>query len=390
MKKEIFTVICVLLCNSIFSQSAKIPFEFYQDTYVLIKLSINNKDTLCFYFDTGATATLVDSTVAKKIGLIPNYEQNVSGAGGNKKYKIALNQTVNVEGNLKIDGIHIVIDDLSRLQRTLGRKFDGIIGYSILKDFKTKIDFDFKTIELLPFSSKVNLDEYHAIDFKFGNGIPIPQFPITIMLKNNKKYTDTVFFDSGAGLSLLVNTPFKIKTNLSNEIGTTLTSKTDNLSTQSVIQDGIIRSLQIGKFVFGEHPISLSSDKEGVSAYENYLGILGNEIISRFNIVADYSAKKIYLKPNTYFNKPFEFDLSGIKLKLESEQVTIASIFEESLAYREGIREGDVIVSINGLEKMPIETYRDMLKKDNSTVVIKCADRKGIVKMASIKLKRLI
>ena len=64
-----------------------------------------------------------------------------------------------------------------------------------------------------------------------------------------------MFFDSGAALSLLVNTPYKVKNNLETEIGQTITSVTNNLSTKSIQKDALIKSLQIGKYKLGENVI---------------------------------------------------------------------------------------------------------------------------------------
>jgi hypothetical protein len=59
-------------------------------------------------------------------------------------------------------------------------------------------------MELYDINSNADTLGYTRIGFDFGNGIPIPQFPVTIELKNGKKFTDKVFFDSGAGLSVFV------------------------------------------------------------------------------------------------------------------------------------------------------------------------------------------
>jgi hypothetical protein len=392
MRKMVCILFTILSLYSIsLGQVVKIPFELYRNKYILIYLCINNnKDTVCFYFDTGATSTLLDSTKAANLGLQPDYEQSVSGAGGRKSYKIVLNQTILVSSELKIDNTHIVLDDLSRLQHRLEKKFDGIIGYSILKDYKTKIDFDNKVIELYPFNAPIDTNKYATINFDFLRGIPIPQFPITIELKNGRKLSDTVFFDSGAGLSLLVNTPFKKKNNLLESIGKTIISESDNLSSKSIQQEAVIKSLQISQFTFGEMPISLSSDTAGVSSYDKYLGILGAEIIKRFNVISDYSRKKIYLKPNSLYNTPIEYDLSGIRLKLENGKVKVSSVVKESEAYEKGLRENDTIVSIDNLTESRIDTYREMLKQENKEVRIQYESASGQIKKIKIYLKKLI
>jgi hypothetical protein len=374
-----------------YGQVARIPFELYDNKFVLLTLCVNdNKDSLCFFFDTGATSTLVDSAKAVRLGLKPNYEQNVSGAGGKKTYKVALNQTILITNEIKVANTHIVLDDLSRLQNSLGKKFDGIIGNSILKEYKTRIDFDKKVIYLYPFTAKLDVTEYKEISFDFLRGIQIPQFPVTMELKDGQKFTDTVFFDSGAGLYLFVNTPFKTKNKLLEIIGKTITSESENLSSKSVQQEAIIKSLQIHQFNFGEMPIQLSSDVQGVSSYEGYLGILGADIIKRFNIVTDYNNKKLYLKPNLFFNSPIEFDLTGIGLKLENGVVKISRIIKECEAYGKGLRENNTIISINDVSNATIDVFRQMLKKEQKKITIKYLSNSGERKEINITLKRVI
>lgn len=387
----LFTMLYLSLNNRAFGQVAKIPFEFYQNRYVLINLRVNDsKDTLNFYFDTGATSTLIDSTTAINCGLKPNYEQNVSGAGGSKTYKIALSQTIVISDKVKIANTHVILDNLSRLQKSLGKKFDGIIGYSILKDYKTRIDFDNKVIELYSFDADIDTNGYETLDFVFAKNIPIPQFPISIELKNGKQFSDTILFDSGAGLSLLVNTPYKIKNKLINIVGKSITRKSENLSSESLLQEATIKSLQIGKFKFGEMPITFSSDQLGVSSYEGYLGILGNEIISRFNFISDYQNKKLYLKPGLRYKNDFEFEVSGVRLELDNKTVIVSSIIRESEAYLKGLRENHIIISINDITTTDIEVYRQLLKKEGGKVKIKFSTQGGAIKEISITLKRII
>ena len=61
------------------AQDVTLPFELYENKYILIKLP-TEKDSLTFYFDTGATTTLLDKETAGKFGLKANYQQKVSGA----------------------------------------------------------------------------------------------------------------------------------------------------------------------------------------------------------------------------------------------------------------------------------------------------------------------
>jgi predicted aspartyl protease len=391
MRKTILLLSFTISIHAIvFGQLARIPVQLVDNSLVFIKIKVNNSDSLKFYFDTGAATTLIDERAASKIGLLPNYEQQVQGAGGNKTYKMALNQCIRIQDSIVIDSTHIVIDDLSRLKATLGQNFDGIIGYSVLKKYITKVDFDKHIIELYTFGTKVDNRAFSELGFSFKNGIPIPQFPITIELKNGTTYTDTVFFDSGAALSLLVNTPFKLRNRVTQQVGRTIETQTNNLSSASVQQEALIASLQIGKFKFGEHVIGLASDTVGVSSFDGYLGILGNKIIHRFNFIADYSTQKLYFQPNLYFQTAFEFPVSGMKLKVQDEKVMVASIVTTCDAYRLGIRENDTILSVNGIKSMDLSCYREILKKDDTNVSIKYRTLEGVAKRIKFKLRRLL
>ena len=173
--KKIILLLSFTICIHaiIFGQIARIPFQLVDNSLVFLKIKVNNSDSLRFYFDTGAATTLIDQSAASKIGLVPDYEQQVQGAGGNKTYKMALNQCIKINNKIIIDSTHFVIDDLSRLKATLGQNFDGIIGYSVLKNYITKVDFDHHMIELYSFGTKTDNSNFCEQSFSFKNGIQI-------------------------------------------------------------------------------------------------------------------------------------------------------------------------------------------------------------------------
>lgn len=165
----------------------------------------NSQDSITYYFDTGASTTLLDKEIAKKYNLKPNHTQTIEGASGNKSYEMILGQKVYITKNKYIEGVDIALEDLTRLKKSLGKNFDGIIGNDIIKNYITKIDFEKKQIILYNSTDSVNTNNYKEFPFEFKNNINIPQFPVTIELENGSKFSGDIFFDSGAGLSLLLN-----------------------------------------------------------------------------------------------------------------------------------------------------------------------------------------
>ncbi|XLS27673.1 aspartyl protease family protein [Flavobacteriaceae bacterium M23B6Z8] len=366
-----------------------IPFNLLKNNYVFVKCVVNKKDSLTFYFDTGATSSLIDKSTAKKLGIQPNHEQEVSGASGKVKYQIALNQEITI-GGITVDGVHLVMEDLTRLKESMNQPFDGIIGYSLIKEFLTELDFDNQVIKLYPKNSSMDLSSFSQHSFSFDNGIPIPQLDIEIELKNSKKYKGKVLFDSGAGLTLLVNTPFKTENDLVEQTDKILTSSSDNLSGKSISQDIGIKSLSLGKYYFSDLTIGLASDESGVSSYDGYLGILGAEIINRFNIVLDYDNLKMYLKPNSLYDESFDFPITGFSLdKNEAGKIYISKIAKECPAYKKGIRKGDIVISINKNSNNNLAEYKELLKKEGSKIKILIQNGEG-KKRYKIRLEKLL
>jgi len=390
MKALNSTILIFVIAINVNAQVAEIPFEL-KNNLILLKGNINNNlDECTFVFDTGATSDLLDHTTAKKLGLEANYKQEVSGAGGTKTYDIVLSQKLTLNHEIEIDNTHIVLTDLAKLKERLEKDFDGIIGYSLLKTYVTKIDYENQKILLYNQIESADTTNYTAIPFEFGNGIPIPQFDLTITLRNGESFTGKILFDSGAALTLLINTPYNKTNQLSEKAGKSLMDVSENLSGTSTSERIAVKSITFGGYELNDIVVSIAHDEEGVSSYEDYLGILGGEVISKFNVILDYSSLTVYLKPNNAFNDPFEFPVSGIKLKKMEDKILIDRIEKTSPAYKKGIRKGNQVLAINDDSSGDISIYRDLLKKENDTVSLLFVDTKGKTKKVDLTLKRLL
>lgn len=391
--RHFFFIYCLIISSSLqlYAQIAEIPFEVKDNGHIYVKVKVNDSnEVLHFVFDTGATSDLLDTEISKVLGLKADYQQSVQGAGGSKTYDIILNQQLTLEQGITISNTNLVLTDLSRFHELSDKGFYGIIGYSLLRKYITKIDYSNKKLVLYKKLGDVDLSSYTAIPFEFGNGVPIPQFKISIALNNGETFTGNIFFDSGAGLTLSVNTPFSKKHKLQQKANKSIISKSQNLSRTSVSERIAIKSLQIDKFRFENLTVTLSDDTAGVSAYKNYLGIMGAKIIQRFDIVLDYSTKTLYLKPNAKFNDMFEFPVSGIRLKRVDNKIIVDNVVESSPAYKSGLRKNDQIITINDISSNLVRIYRNMLKKEGKEVTIKVLKPTGETKIYTVKLIRLL
>ncbi|MEH3112605.1 aspartyl protease family protein [Pedobacter terrae] len=358
----------------------------------MVKLpALNGKDSLTFFFDTGASTILLDSHVAEKFNIKADLHQEIRGAGGTKMYSYTTGQKIFLNESVTIDHLNFVLDDLSRLNATVGRKFDGIIGNDILSNYLTVINITKRQILLYPFKTRLDTSNYKAIDFFLDEGVPIPRFAVDVHLLNGEKLSGDILFDSGAALVLFFNTPFQQEHNLIGKVGKTVSGSHNSLTTKSANTLAAISSLSIGPYVFnGKLPVSISSDKEGVSSSKKYLGILGSQIIHRFDFILDYSNKKLYLKPNFLYQQDFTTAVAPFKIILQGGKVVIDEIFEQSAAYRCGLRKGQVITAINKLKTQDLKDYRKMLLNENKDIEVNFIDSDGQDRNCKFKIEKLL
>lgn len=385
--------LCVLLCvfvslSTMQAQVATIPFV--NDGLMYIKVKINNySEPLNFVFDTGVSTVVLDEKVANAIGIKADFQQPSEGAAGTKMYNIALSQKLHIQ-DITLDDAHMVLVDLDRLSKKGNQKIDGIIGFSIMNQFVTKIDYDAEEIKLYKSVDEIiNIDEYKvfpaSLDFA-----SIPQVALEFTLENNKKFKGNFLFDSGANMTFLLNTPFVKAENIEMFVGKTIEKKAESLTTSSNFKIGKVTNVKLGDFEFGEMPIDLSNSKSGVMASKEYTGILGVKIIKRFHIILDYESQKIYLKPNKRYTEEFEFPLSGISLEKEAAEIMISNVVKDTEAYRKGIQKGDQLIEINDVAIGSVKECRELLKQKNTTIKLKLKAENGEMKKVSITLKRLI
>ena len=117
---------------------------------ITVDAKVNGKGPFNFVVDTGASHTIISTTTAEKLGLDTSSPgccgsttgRSAQGAGGPVAARAATVESVEV-GDIEVKNVEVALIDLT----SLDKDWDGIIGYTFMKNFKVTIDYPKQDIQ---------------------------------------------------------------------------------------------------------------------------------------------------------------------------------------------------------------------------------------------------
>jgi hypothetical protein len=97
-------------------------------------------------------------------------------------------------------------------------------------------------------------------------------------------------------------------------------------------------------------PASFSKQTSGAFASGDIIGNVGASVLEKFLFTFDYPNKKAYFERSPKYDAPYEVDRAGMFLDFEGKKFKVASIVKGSASDLAGIKVGDEVVEINGVE----------------------------------------
>jgi hypothetical protein len=358
--KIAFLFFCTILAKQLFAApdpKQRIPFTLYGNhTFIKLKAGFS-ADSLNFIFDIGAGLSILSNDVFSKAAAQKGSvaQRQLEGAGG-FEHSNTLDSVDLYYGNSAFNDLTLYSFDANSLSESIGQRIDGVIGADILKKYQVFINYNTSTLELYDFAEKVVIKNAQLTPFELIEDIPV--IVTTIITPQGKNVKARLYFDSGAGISLILNTPFVQQHALDKEKDKLITYKIQGMGKASSSVLATFQSLEIGKFKFRDIPVSLSRATEGVSAASDIDGILGNDIIKHFNVLLNYNAKEMTLLLNKQFRQEYKKHYSGSRYKIREGKIFIDAILSESPAEKAGLMPQDIILSVNGKAFNDIELFR--------------------------------
>jgi hypothetical protein len=226
-------------------------------------------------------------------------EVNIGGAGGGEDSKASMfDSSFFYLGDVEMKNQKILL-----LQGDIYKGFpsNGLIGYSIFGHYITEFNYDNNTM-ILHNVDELNPDStWTAIPVYFKNN-NIPWLEVSVAIGEEEPVSISTYIDYAAADPLLLLEKDDIKFRLPEKMTEVHLGK--GLSGDIYGRTGQISRLTIGPYELVNVKSSFT-DAKVRSKQENADGILGIGLLRRFNTIFDYANKKLYLKPNSHFDEPF-------------------------------------------------------------------------------------
>lgn len=339
------------------------PFKQYSGGVMVLKACFGNlKDSLNFILDTGSGGISLDSSVCAELE-IPTVQTDtiITGIAGMRRVHFVFDKSLKLPG-LTTDHLNFHVNDYSILTSVYGEKIDGIIGYSFFSRYIVSVDFD---------SLRIDVYKPGRFDYPRGGTILHPMFtslPIQFMqVKDRKKFPFNFYLDTGAGLCFLMSERFVADSAVLKKKRKPLITQAEGMGGMLKMRLTVIKEVKLGPYHFRMVPTYLYDDENNLTSYPFTGGLMGNDILRRFNIVFNYPQREIHLRPNSHFEDLFDYAYTGLGIYAIDNKVVVVDVIEKSPAEKAGFQAGDELVSVGNNLSGNIQQYKNLLQTPNTS-----------------------
>jgi hypothetical protein len=322
-------------------------------------------DTLQFIFDTGSSGISLDSSTAAYLGLQPVYSgYAIRGVGGIRKVPFVNGRSLQL-GSIRADSLDFHVNDYSVLTSVYGVRIDGIIGYSLLSRYVIRIDQELQQMDW--FAAGANVYPRRGYRMK----LEMDKLPSHAAYVQDLRGEQSRFLiDLGAGLNLLFSRRYVQSSGLLDNTRKRWIKSGEGIGGRIEMELTTMRQLRIGPYRFRQVPINIFDDDFNVTNYPDWAGLIGNDLLRRFQVVLNYPAKEMHLLPNRLFSDPFDYSYSGLELYLINNKIRVGYLAPGSPAAAAGLELGDEVVAVNKNFSGILTEYKFQLQKAGERVRI--------------------
>lgn len=396
MKKRIYGTVILLVFLSSFAKAqeefieppskllTRISFTQLTGGVVIIRAMLDNfPDTLNFILDSGSSGISLDSTTVSYLKLTPEpSDKTIRGIAGIKKVGFLYKRKLTFP-RLVIDSLDFHVNDYSILTAVYGEQIDGIIGYSVFSRFIIKIDYD---------SLKLDFCSKGTIRYPRGGYLFKPilsTLPVQVArVKDGTTRTARFLHDIGAGVCLMLSKDFTEDSTVLDKKRKLWAKEGEGVGGKIDMHLTIVKEFKLGPYRFRNVPTYVFDDVYNVTSYPYLGGLIGNDLLRRFNAIINYEKRDIYLMPNSHYREQFDYSYSGLELYFINGQIEIGDVAKGSPAESAGLMEGDLVIAINNNFSQNLNQYKVAIQAAGEKIKI-IVRRKEELKQFEFKVKNI-
>ena len=342
----------------------KVSFKLLTGGVMILRATLNDyPDSLTFILDTGSGGISLDSSTVDHLGIKTEMsDRTIRGIAGIRQVRFTYNNRLHLPG-LTLDSLNFHINDYDVLTSAYGEKIDGIIGYSFLSRYLVAINYD-----------SLKFSVYTKGRYKYPKGgylfkpvlVNIPV--INGEIKDKREVINRFYFDTGAGMCILLSADFVNDSSFLRTKRKWFKTQAEGLGGKADMKMGVVKQVKVGPFKFNKVPAYVFEDDYNVTSYPYLGGLIGNDLLRRFNVVLNYDKREIHMVPNTHFRDNFDYSYTGLGMYFVDKAITVVDVMPGSPAEAAGFKPGDVVISINNNFSGNIQQYKMMLQNSGETL----------------------
>lgn len=140
MKKYVFTLFICIAALAACAQGplADVPYHS-EEELIFIRVMVNDSEELNFMFDTGAGVTVLNASVADRLGLTYTGTARIGTGGNTMQSRSSAGNTISI-GRAVVQDLTFEVFTFDHLSRHFDISVDGIIGYDLMSRYIVETD----------------------------------------------------------------------------------------------------------------------------------------------------------------------------------------------------------------------------------------------------------
>lgn len=345
---------------------SRFPFHQLTGGVMMVKAMITGvPDSLNFILDTGSGGISLDSTTCAEYHIAHHPSgKSINGIAGIREVDFTSNHDLILAG-LSVHGLEFYVNNYEILTEVHGEKVDGIIGYSFLSNYIVMVNVDSLFIDVYS-PGEIKYPQHGYLLHPQFTPIPVQSLRVT----DSRTFLTDFYFDTGAGLSLLISDDFQVDSSVLKKFRKPVYTQAEGLGGRTQMRITVIKKLKLGPYTFRRVPTHILDDKYNVTSYPYLGGVIGNDILKKFNLILNYPKKEIYLVPNTHYEEPFDYSYMGMSLYYVNGKIVLDDVIKGSPADKAGFKKDDIVMGVGKNFSNNLVAYKNILQSTTSFIKV--------------------